>query len=318
MLSFRLAAPLLLTVLAAAAPLRQTAIPAAPADAAAALLVWDVDAPLRNGLPRNFRTTDDKPDETKGSLPGWAGLETLRAAGGAQYTEEGLKQVLARLPGPVTVFDLRQESHLFVNGVAVSWFATRNWANAGKDSTEVERDEGRRAQAFEPGQKLTLSDDEAVKKSGKPAAPETVEVHTVRTERQWAEANGARYVRVGVSDHTRPLDAEVDRFVKAVRELPTGAWVYFHCRAGRGRTTTFMALYDMLRNADKVSVEDIARRQELIGHDYDVLKTAESGSWKAPYVDDRIAFVRAFHAYAQANPGGRPLLWTEWLASQKN
>ena len=52
-----------------------------------------------------------------------------------------------------------------------------------------------------------------------------------------------------------------------------------------------MVLYDMLRNATGVSLEDIARRQQLIGYDYDVLHPCRSGK----VGDDRIAFIRAFY-----------------------
>src|SRR5437867_2861848 len=65
-----------------------------------------------------------------------------------------------------------------------------------------------------------------------------------------------------------------------------------------------------------VSLKDIVQRQKLLGYDYDMLQPAEAGSWKAPYTEDRIAFVRAFHEYAQSNPGGRPQLWSEWLKQQ--
>ncbi|PYL37357.1 MAG: hypothetical protein DMF34_10710 [Verrucomicrobia bacterium] len=105
----------------------------------------------------------------------------------------------------------------------------------------------------------------------------------------------------------------MDRFILAVRALPENAWAHFHCEAGRGRTTTFMVLYDMLRNATRVSLEDIVRRQKILGYDYDVLQPAEPGNWKAPYMADRAAFIRAFYDYARANPNGRPQLWTEWL-----
>jgi protein-tyrosine phosphatase len=114
------------------------------------------------------------------------------------------------------------------------------------------------------------------------------------------------------------LDEEVDRFILAIRALPENGWAHFHCEAGRGRTTTFMVLYDMLRNATQVSLNDIVRRQRLIGYDYDVLRPADPGSWKAPYTDDRTAFVRAFYDYARANPGGSPQLWSEWLKSRAN
>ena len=79
-----------------------------------------------------------------------------------------------------------------------------------------------------------------------------------------------------------------------------------------------MVLYDVLRNANRVSLEDIVRRQKLLGYDYDVLRPAAPGSWKAPYTEDRIAFVRAFYNYARANPNGRPQIWSEWLNSTAN
>ena len=97
--------------------------------------------------------------------------------------------------------------------------------------------------------------------------------------------------------------------------MPKNGWAHFHCEAGRGRTTTFLVLYDMMRNANRVSLEDIARRQQLLGYDYHVLRPADPGDWRAPYTDDRIAFVRAFYEYAHANPGGRSQLWSEWLTS---
>jgi hypothetical protein len=73
-----------------------------------------------------------------------------------------------------------------------------------------------------------------------------------------------------------------------------------------------MVLYDMLRNAPHVPLDDIVNRQKLLGYDY-VLQPAEDSGWKAPYTEDRASFVRAFYQYAQANPGGKPQLWSEWL-----
>jgi len=246
-------------------------------------------------------------------------LADLRASGSGEFTDDGLKLLLARTRGPVTVFDLRQETHIFVNGLPVSWYATRDWANVGRSQDAIEADESARVESLKPGSKIVVRPGAAVKKPGvTPSTPQNVTVEHASTEREFVKPNHAAYVRVTVTDHCRPLDNEVDGFVLAVRALPENGWAHFHCEAGLGRTTTFMVLYDMLRNAARVPMEDIVRRQQLLGYNYDVLRPVPATNWKAPYVEDRIAFVRAFYNYAHANPNGRPQLWSEWLRSDAN
>jgi hypothetical protein len=291
--------------------------PVRPADADSPVLIWDVDPKLAKSLPRNFRTTDDPIKANKGQVPSDTGLADLHASGSGEFTADGLKLLLARTRGRVTVFDLRQETHIFVNGLPVSWFATNDWANVGRSQGAIEADENARVESLKPGSKIVVRPGAAVKKPGvAPSTPQNVTVKHASTERELVEANHAASVRVTVTDHCRPLDDEVDRFVLAVRALPENGWAHFHCEAGRGRTTTFIVLYDMLRNAVRVPLEDIVRRQQLIGYDYDVLRPARPGDLRGPYTDDRIAFVRAFYNYAHANPNGLPQLWSEWLKSK--
>jgi len=293
--------------------------PIRPPDADAAVLIWDIDLKLDRSLPRNFRTTDDPLKVSKGQLPSDIGLADLHASGSGEFTPDGLKLLLAHTHGPVTVFDLRQETHIFVNDLPVSWYATHDWANVGLTQHEIEAGEDARVTSFKPGSEIAVQPGEAVKKSSaQSATPQRVTVERASTERGVVKAAGANYARITVTDHARPLDDEVDRFILAVRALPQNAWAHFHCEAGRGRTTTFMVLYDMLRNASRVSQKDIVGRQKLLGYDYDVLQPPEPESWKASYSDDRAAFIRAFYDYARANPGGEPRLWSEWLKSHSN
>jgi len=288
--------------------------PVRPADAAVA--IWDIALNMANQLPRNFRTTDNPLNMNNGEKPATTGLSDLRASGSGEFTPGSLKLVLTRTRGPVTVFDLRQETHIFVNKLPVSWYASRDWANVGRSQSEVEADETARVASLKPGSKLDVRPGHPVKHgNGNSVPPQQVTVERASIERDVVQRAGASYVRITVTDHTRPLDDEVDRFVLAVRALPAGAWAHFHCEAGLGRTTTFVVLYDMLRNANRVSLEDIVGRQKILSDGYDVLQPNEPGNWKAPYAAERAAFVRAFYEYARANPNGRPQLWSEWLKS---
>jgi len=253
----------------------------------------------------------------KGSAtPSVAGLAQLRASGSAEFTADSLKPMLAKLPGPVTIFDLRQEDHGFINGNAVSWYATNNWANVGKSPKAISTDEKQRLQSCAVGSEVVLTDDSAIKGGAANAPVERVTVQITQTEKKLVAAAGAAYVRIPVTDHCRPTDAAVDQFVLAVRSLPAGSWAHFHCRAGKGRTTTFMALYDMLRNARDVSLQDIVSRQSALIGNYNVLAADPDEGGKAGVAADRAAFVKAFYDYARANPNGSPQLWSEWLKTQ--
>jgi hypothetical protein len=288
--------------------------PVRPADADSPTLIWDIDLKLANALPRNFRTTDDPLRESEGETLTTTGLGDLRASGSGEFTPEGLKLLSVRTRGPVTVFDLRQETHIFVNHLPVSWYATNDWANVGRTQSAIEADETARVQSFKAGREIIVWPGQPLKK-GKAgsATSQRVTVDSASTERDVVGTAGASYVRLTVTDHARPLDDEVDRFVLAVRALPENAWAHFHCEAGLGRTTTFMVLYDLLRNASRVSLEDIVARQKILSRGYDVLQPV--GDWRAPYMADRTAFIRAFYDYAHANPNGRPQLWSDWLKS---
>ena len=280
------------------------------------VLILDIDLTLASALPRNFRTTDDPLKPNNGKTPSATGLIELHASGSGEFTAGNLKPLLARVHGPVTIFDLRQETHVFVNGLPVSWYATRDWANVGRSQTGIEKAEAAWVQSLGPGSEIAVRPGHPVKKGNADSVvPQQVIVKEASIERDLVSSAGTRYVRVAVTDHTRPLDETVDRFIVAVRVLPENAWAHFHYEAGLGRTTTFLVLYDMLRNAARVSLEDIVCRQKLLGYNYDVLRPTGLGNWKAPYMEDRIAFVRAFYNYARANPNGRPQLWSEWVKS---
>jgi protein tyrosine phosphatase len=166
-------------------------------------------------------------------------LSDLRASGSGEFSVEGLKALLPRTQSPVTVFDLRQETHVFVNDLPVSWYASHDWTNV----ADIQNHEAEEVQSFKPGTNIDVRRGQPVKHGdGSGVTPQRVTVQQASTEQSIVERAGARYVRIAVTDHASPLDSAVDEFVTAVRGLPQNGWAHFHCEAGLGRTTTFMVL----------------------------------------------------------------------------
>ena len=79
--------------------------------------------------------------------PAEKGLDTLCISGSAQFSVPQFRNLAATLreyagDRTVYIFDLRQESHFFVNGgIPLSVYGVHNWANAGMTHEEVEEDE---------------------------------------------------------------------------------------------------------------------------------------------------------------------------------
>ncbi|MEK2644765.1 phosphatase domain-containing putative toxin [Bdellovibrio sp. BCCA] len=223
----------------------------------------------------------------------------IKMSGSATLDPKALKEVakpVKKNKAPFYVFDLRQESHGLINDIPVTWQAEHDWANADLNHDEAVRRERRQLGDLRVGEKIN-----------------GVEIKSIETEESMVRSAGYQYVRLTVTDHVRPVDSEVDRFIEAVRELPENAWIHFHCRAGKGRTTTFMVLYDMLINAKYVPFDDIINRNAKLSEDYDVMAVVDAKDWRAPYQKERADFVRAFYEYAKENPRGEKKLWSEWV-----
>ncbi|KYG70149.1 protein tyrosine phosphatase [Bdellovibrio bacteriovorus] len=225
--------------------------------------------------------------------------DTLRISGSATLDPKALKQVakvVKKDKAALYVFDLRQESHGLINDIPVTWQADRDWANADLNHDEAVRRERRLLGDLRVGEKIAGT-----------------EIKSIETEESMVRSAGHQYVRLTVTDHVRPVDSEVDRFIEAFRALPENSWVHFHCRAGKGRTTTFMVLYDMLINAKYVSFDEIIERNTKLSNDYDVISVGDPKDWKYPYQKERADFVRQFYQYAKENPRGEKQLWSEWV-----
>jgi hypothetical protein len=286
---------------------------ASPAAAGSGEATLIINAPDKAGTPGNYRSTSDV--SKLGDDVVVDGLEKLRASGSAQFSAKGLAAVLQRTGGrPLTVLDLRQESHGFVGGAAVSWYVSRDTANAGKTDEQINADESELLAGLAGLPTVTVKQ---VKKDENTdiTSAKTVELPapTVETEQAVAEAQNAAYVRVHAADHFRFTDAEIDTLVGIWQGRPADSWLHVHCAAGDGRTTQALVIFDLLENATTVSLKDVVERQHELGQT-DVLRVRAKPEWRHDSDPDRAEFLRRFSRYAKEHPGGEGETWSSWSA----
>jgi hypothetical protein len=287
--------------------------------------IWRIDSKDKDKLPRNFRTansayrTDADPKKAGEGFeanPSRKGLATLYASGSAEFSAKEFDKMVPVLKeqakGPIYIVDLRQESHGLINGTAVSWYGERDWGNLGKSKRAALRDEKSRLESVR-GKDVTMA---KLGKDKKPVNPVTVKAESVMTEEQLVKSRGLRYFRIAATDHVWPSAENIDAFIRFTRKLPKDAWLHFHCQAGQGRTTAYMAMYDMMKNPD-LSLGTILSRQYLIGNNYVAYRVAapKDGDWKAAYYNQKADMVAKFYQYVQEqHADGFRMSWSKWLS----
>src|SRR5262249_8189956 len=170
-------------------------------------------------------------------------------------------------PARLHLVDLRQEHHAFINWRAVSWFADKDWANVWQQPVWIEEDERRRIDraAAVPTARVFSYDED--KNSGRisPTGCTEITVASAVTERMVAEEPGwlscpVSYHRLPVTDHCPPFEM-LEPFITLFTQIdPAKDWVHFHCHGGDGRTTTFLALYDMAYWATVYGLQDFPKQ----------------------------------------------------------
>lgn len=209
--------------------------------------------------------------------------------------------------------DLRQEDHGYLNNEAITLADHYNWINLGKSDAQAIFDEMDWLNSLDTNksqQAYVLAADDF--KAGHYDKGYVFNINTIASEKEVAEAAGFDYVRLTITDHMSPLDADVDKFVSMVRMLTPTTWLHLHCRGGDGRSTTFFAMYDMLYNADVVSFDDIIKRQASVKPYYDLFDIDNKDPVITPYYKQRLIFLKQFYLYASDALRGYTGNWSAW------
>jgi hypothetical protein len=267
------------------------------------------------GTKENFRSSEEF-DLPEGCNP--TGWHELHVSGSASIAS--LDQVAKLNPSPerpVTVLDVREESHVIVGGYPGTWRASNNWANVGKSSGDVLADERARIQELRSRDTVQILHRKDVKEGVENPRSVVLDKPEIMSEDELVKMAGASYVRLTVTDHLGPRGEHVEAFVKMEQGMAAHERLHVHCGVGQGRTGIFIAMHDMLRNASRVSFDEIIARQlafnpgRALDFEKDVTHEERRG-----FRNDRLEFISLFYEYAKANPDGSPQLWADWLDTQ--
>lgn len=273
------------------------------------LLIIDLDNVKK--LPKRFRTTSDQIN-TDTKLPDLKGLRELKASGSGVFSQNGLKEMKKTIGdnNNIIIVDTRKESHGYVNGMAISWYTEKNYVNKKLTPEEVERLETHNLNQLKEMDEITFDyfEGKSFYMKNPLKAP-----YTVQNEKEMVEAEDCQYVRFFVTDHNKPAKEEIDQFIQFVKSVSENDWLHFHCRGGVGRTTSFMLMYDMMKNAGNVEESDIFERQRIIGG-RDMFRLAE-GTYKHEAAVERLDLLQKFYAYCRANHDTNyQTSWSQWLS----
>ncbi|WP_423243123.1 GxGYxYP domain-containing protein [Clostridium chromiireducens] len=248
-------------------------------------------------LPKHFRKTTDLTVVKNNKDLILNGLDKLNISGSQQFSGNNIQLLTKAIDTslPITVIDLRQECHGFINGFAVSWADAKNNANVGLTRDQVIAKEKEDLKSIKINEPITFYNN----------SKETMVVKTVQNEEELTKSKNLGYQRITVRDGGIPTDDMVDYFMEVIKNKPKDSWLHFHCKEGIGRTSTFMIMYDMINNYKEVSADGIIKRQLALANFEDV-------TLKSFYNNERIGFLNKFYDYCKANGDSFNTKWSKW------
>ena len=202
-------------------------------------------------------------------------------------------------PINVIVVDLREESHFLVNGLPMYLRCRHNWANKVLYGVPEQTPDDQRPQVFKHMETLKEADelgriehlmgcDSQVQflNNKRDSQPSQKMLKELMTEAEQIEnmnqllpsvlsssslLSQFHYCRVRTPDHSSPSVEHINDFILQMRNHHALAerggykpWFHFHCNAGKGRSSNFLTMYDMMANAATTSFDVILARQKKI------------------------------------------------------
>lgn len=225
-------------------------------------------------------------------------LENLNISGSAEFRPLQLKNLIKVIDNKnLYIVDLRQESHGFINTLPISFYNKGNLLNKDFTTAQTLDIEKIELASIPIGSQINI-----YSKDGK--VLENLKVDKVFSEETLVNENKINYKRFAVRDGGIPTPEVVDDFVSFVNSKPANSHLHFHCLEGQGRTTTFMSLYQMMNNKEKLTLDAILKYQ------------LEQGGIVLTDSPKRAAFLESFYKYSVENSSSNfSTPYSTWIKS---
>lgn len=268
---------------------------------------------------QNFRSSEDLWLEASDQFS-QVGLDALKASGSSQYTKAGLSLLIAKLKERaerIVVVDLRHDDHLFVNGLNVSSFETKEALLHPRSPEQILRSVENLKKELSQTTKLELHaiDTKYPKNTYDTRHLITIKPEIIETPQELVTGLRVDYLLIGNKRFSEIADDDIDRLISFTQKMPKETWYHFHCKKGKSRTTFFLTIWDLMHNADKLSLEEIVDRQKLMGGIdlFDI--TPKDPIWTNEIESKKkwVIFLARFHQYVLENQATNfDQLWSDW------
>jgi hypothetical protein len=193
-----------------------------------------------NKLPRNFRDLN---------------LYNLKAIASAQFSENELIFIKKKFFNKkITIVDLRKENHFFINGIPVSIF------NENIDLIEIQN-----IDLFYQNQLTEIKKHSKISIKLENGDYKEILIKKLLSEEELVKSHGFGYKRFPIKDYNFPNKDIFDDIVEFLLNLKSEDLIYVHCAGGKGRSTIFLSIYDIVINSKQTSLAEIFLRQHKIG-----------------------------------------------------
>lgn len=186
-------------------------------------------------------------------------IPTLNISGSAQFTKDQLLNLKNSInKDNICIVDLRQESHGMINDLAISFLNPYKDLNNGFTTEQTIKAENSLLNKIKIGNTIQL-----YKHTG--IFIKDITVDFISNESQLVTEADMQYKRFAVKDNSTPTPDIVDEFVEFIKNKPDDIHLHFHCAAGKGRTTSFMVMYQAMKNNSNLTLEQLLSYQYNIG-----------------------------------------------------